>query len=373
MKFEGKAKLGKKTKDLVKRLVPGNIAIIDHLDIDRVSAESLVETGVEVIINASKSISGKYPTMGPIILLSAGINIIDEVGSEIFQTLEDGAFITIESDKIFKNGSVIAKGKLLTLNEVAQKMDETRTMIGGELEKFAVNTLEFMQREKDLLFGKSILPELKTKINNKHVLVVVRGHNYREDLSALRGYISEMKPVMIAVDGGADALINEGFKPQIIVGDMDSVSDDTLRCGAELIVHAYKSGDCPGMRRLQALGLEAVSFPSEGTSEDIALLLAYEKGAELIAAVGTHYNLVEFLDKGRKGMSSTFLTRLKVGEILVDAKGVSKLYRSKVKISHLLIILFAAILTASIIFEVSPPLRRIFLLTLLRIKVTLGI
>lgn len=372
MKIEGRARLGKKTKDLVKRLKPGDIAIIDHIDIDRVSAESLVETGVEAVINAAPSISGKYPNMGPIILLSSGINLMDKVDNA-FDLVKEGDKISIKDSCLWRGREKLFDGSMLTLNEVAQKMDDSRSMIGEELEKFAANTMEYMLKEKDLLYGNREFPDLKTRINGRHVLVVVRGHGYKDDLATLRSYISEIKPVLIGVDGGADALVSEGFKPDIIVGDMDSVSNDTLNCGAELIVHAYSDGRCPGMKRLEKMELKASPFPSEGTSEDIALLMAFEKNAELIVAVGSHVNLVEFLDKGRSGMSSTFLTRLKVGEILVDAKGVNKLYRSSVKLSHLMVLSMAALLTISIIIFVSPPLRRILLLTLLKLKVTLGI
>jgi uncharacterized membrane-anchored protein len=194
---------------------------------------------------------------------------------------------------------------------------------------------------------------VETKIAGRHCLIVVRGYDYKADLDVLRPYIREFKPVLIGVDGGADALVEAGYTPDMIVGDMDSVSDDVLRCGAEIVVHAYPDGRAPGMARVHQLGLPATPFPAAATSEDIAMLLADEKGASLIVAVGTHATLVEFLDKGRGGMASTFLTRLKVGGKLVDAKGVSRLYRQSMSGSSLLLLVLSAIAAMASALAVS--------------------
>jgi uncharacterized membrane-anchored protein len=243
-------------------------------------------------------------------------------------------------------------------HESAEKMIEAaKTNLGAVLEEFAANTLTYVTKEKSLLLDPSNLPNVKTEINGRHVLVVVRGESYKEDLAIIRHYIRDMKPVLIGVDGGADALIEMGFKPDIIIGDMDSVSDATLKCGAELIVHAYTNGKAPGLPRVQALGLEPHVCAIPGTSEDLALLLAYEKGAELIVAVGTHSHLIDFLDKGRKGMSSTFLTRLKVGNRLVDAKGVSKLYRAQPNVGYVGILALAALVVIFTIMALSPAMQ----------------
>jgi uncharacterized membrane-anchored protein len=186
------------------------------------------------------------------------------------------------------------------------------------------------------------------------VLIVVRGYHYKEDLVALRPYIREYRPILVGVDGGADALLEMRLKPDMIVGDMDSVSDAALQSGAELVVHAYRDGRAPGLERLERMGLHAIAFPATGTSEDVAMLLADDKGAELIVAVGTHATLVEFLDKGRAGMASTFLTRLRVGGKLIDAKGVSRLYRSRIPIWMLGLLLLAGI-TAVLMTVLTTP------------------
>jgi uncharacterized membrane-anchored protein len=208
--------------------------------------------------------------------------------------------------------------------------------------------MEYLRRERDLLLDGVGVPDIRTRLEGRHALVVVRGYDYRQDLATLRHYIREFRPVLVAVDGGADALLEEGLKPDLIVGDMDSVSDEALRCGAEIVVHAYRDGHAPGLARVQELGIDPVVFPAAGTSEDVALLLADDKGAQLIVAVGTHATLVEFLDKGRSGMASTFLTRLRVGGKLVDAKGVSRLYRRGVP-SHTLALLVVATLITFVV------------------------
>jgi uncharacterized membrane-anchored protein len=372
MYAEGVARLDKRTKTLVTRLRPGDIAIIDHEDIDRVSAEALLERGVEVVINAEKSISGRYPNVGPLMLAAAGVHLVDNVGPKIFEYLSEGQAIMVSGGQIFRGKTLVAEGTVLTVAAVRQKMEAAREQLGAEIEKFATNTLEYVKQEKELLLDPPEVPETEVDFRGRQALVVVRGYDYKADLIALRAYTREMKPVLIGVDGGADALLKEGHTPDIIVGDMDSVSDKALLCGAELIVHAYPDGRAPGMERVADVGMTARTFPLSGTSEDLALLLAYEKGAELIVAVGTHANLVEFLDKGREGMASTFLCRLRVGPRLVDAKGVNKLYRSSVKPSQLMVLVAAALVAITVIVMLSP-IRQTLWLVLMQLQAKIGI
>ncbi len=350
----GIARLDGKTKKLTKRLAPGDIAIIDHVDLDRVSAEALASCGVGAVINVARSISGRYPNLGPQILVEAGIPLIDDVGPEVFTKVSEGDIVRVDEECLYLDDHVAAKGNRQTTETVEAAMVEARAELPAQLEAFAANTMEFLKRERDLLLDGVGVPEVKTDLDGKHALIVVRGYHYREDIATLRPYMREYRPVLIGVDGGADALLEAGYRPDMIVGDMDSVSDSALTCGAELIVHAYRDGRAPGLKRVHDLEQDAVVFPAAGTSEDIAMLLADDRGASLIVAVGTHATLVEFLDKGRAGMSSTFLTRLRVGSKLVDAKGVSRLYRSRIKGSSLLL-LVAATLIAMIVAIVSSP------------------
>lgn len=374
MRHQGIAKLDKRTKDLVKRLGADDVAVIDHVDMDRISAESLLATGVEVVVNASPSISGTYPNVGPLLLTRGGVTLIDDVGPEVFRCLKEGDLIEVVGDDVRKDGAVCATGVRLSVKEVEQRMEAAKAGLGEQLDKFARNTIEYLEREREILVDETWVPATRTEIHGRHVLVVVRGYDFKEDLDALRPYIREMRPVLVGVDGGADAILDAGFKPDIIVGDMDSVTDEALRSGAEIIVHAYADGRAPGMDRVQALGLSdrACTWPLSATSEDLALLLAWESGADLIVAVGTHANLVEYLDKGRKGMASSFLVRLKVGPKLVDAKGVNKLYRASVGPAHLVLIAAGAVSVITAVFLISPAARAFVELVVLRVRAWLG-
>ena len=349
----GVARLDGKTKKLTKRLDPGDIAIIDHVDLDRVSAEALAACQVAAVVNVARSISGRYPNLGPQILVEAGIPLVDDVGPDVFAKVHEGDLVRLDGETLYAGDQVAAKGIRQTAESVEAAMTEARAELPAQLEAFAANTMEFLKRERELLLDGVGVPDVKTDLDGRHVLIVVRGYHYREDIATLRPYIREYRPVLIGVDGGADALIEAGYRPDMIVGDMDSVSDQALTSGAELVVHAYRDGRAPGLARVRDLGQEGVVFPATGTSEDIAMLLADDKGASLIVAVGTHATLVEFLDKGRAGMASTFLTRLRVGGKLVDAKGVSRLYRSRIKGSSLLLLVLAALfaMAAAIVFS----------------------
>ncbi len=373
MRHQGVAKLDKRTKDVVKRLDPEDIAIIDHTDMDRVSAESLVATGVEVVINASPSISGVYPNLGPLILARSGVTLLDDVGAAVFDLVREGDRIEVVGDDVIRRGEVVASGTRLSVKAIEAAMESAKSGLSTQLDLFARNTIEYLDQDRPLLTDPVWVPDTGTTMSGRHVLVVVRGYDYKEDLSALRPYIQEMKPVLVGVDGGADAIAEAGFAPDIIVGDMDSVSDEALRGGAELIVHAYADGRCPGMERLAELGLKGTPWPLSATSEDLALLLAYESGADLIVAVGTHANLLEYLDKGRKGMASSFLVRLKVGPKLVDAKGVNKLYRTSMGPADLMLLVGAALVAVTTVIYVSPVARSMMELVLLRMRTWLGV
>jgi uncharacterized membrane-anchored protein len=339
----GPARVGPRTKAMTPHLQPGEVAVINHEDLDRVAAEGLVEANPAAIVNAARSISGKYPNVGPLLIAAAGIPLVDGVGDEVMTRIAHGAQVRISDSEVYVNGELLATGTRQTLQSLETEYEAAKVTVGEELERFAENTLEFMRRERQLLFETPALPELKVDMRDRQAIVVVRGADYRSDLQTLGEYIREMRPVVIAVDGGADALRDQGHKPDIIIGDFDSVSDAALRSGAQLIVHAYPDGRAPGAARLDALGLPYSKIAFAGTSEDVALLLAYEEGAELIVAVGLHGSMVDFLDKGRPGMASTFLVRLKVGPILMDAKGVSKLYERRLRKRDIALLLAAVI------------------------------
>ena len=351
----GVARVDPKTKVLVRRLGPGDIAVIDHADLDRVSADELISARVAAVVNAAKSVTGRYPNLGPRLLLEAGIPLVDDVGSEVLSRVNEGSAVRLDKGVLYGPGEqVIAKGVQQTEATVERAMQAANAGVTEQIDSFAANTLEFLRRERDLLSNGIAVPRLDTKMDGRQVLVVVRGYRYREDLRTLRPYVREFRPVMVAVDGGADALLEAGYRPDLIIGDMDSVSDEALECGAELVVHAYPDGRAPGMRRITGLGLDAVTLPAPGTSEDVALLVADACGASLIVIVGTHWNLEEFLDKGRPGMASTFLTHLRVGGKLVNARGVHQLYQSRISGWALLALVLAAAVTIVVAIAYSP-------------------
>ncbi|HEV2058314.1 MAG TPA: putative cytokinetic ring protein SteA [Solirubrobacteraceae bacterium] len=371
--LSGPARLGRRTKLIVKTLSAGEIAVLDHRDLDRVSAEDLIAAGVLAVLNCSASSTGAYPNMGPLLLVQAGIHLVDLPDDTLFDRLKDGDAITIRGGEILRGPKVIATGTVQEPAAVRAATDERRREIGDALEAFARNTIEHMLEERELLSGRVELPRFDTDFRDHPALIVVRGVDHEKDLRMLRPYIRDVRPKIIAVDGGANALLAAGFKPDMIVGDMDSASDTALRCGAELVVHAYPDGRAPGREHLEELELPFKLVPAPGTSQDVAMIIAAEKGAKLIVSVGSQFNLVEFLDKNRRGMASTFLTRLRLGEILVDAKGVSRLYRPLPGRSPVVFVALAGLLCLLAIVVLTPGLRDVADLMWLKLEVLLGL
>ena len=390
----GPARLGRRTKLLVKHLSRGDIAVIDHLDIDRVSAEELITAGVPVVINCSRSSSGSYPNLGPRLLVEAGVLLLDLADDSLFTVLSDGDMIEVlagaplggqagtsrAEGEVLRGGEVLARGEVLDRARVLAETEARRHEVGEALERFAHNTIEHMREERELLAGKIEMPRFATDFRDRSALVVVRGVGHQRDLRALRPFIRDMRPVLVAVDGGAEALLDEGLCPDMIVGDMDSAGEATLTTasggrgpsarggGAELVVHAYPDGRAPGRERLERLGLPFKLVPAPGTSQDVAMLIAAEKGARLIVSVGSQFNLVEFLDRNREGMSSTFLTRLRIGEILVDAKGVSRLYHPRPGLTPLLVVVAAGLIAMIAVVWMTPALRDVVDLLWLKLQ-----
>ena len=371
--IEGRVRLGRRTKHLVKRLAPGDIAVIDHLNIDRIAAEELISTGVRAVINAAPSTDGRYPNAGPLLLVQAGIALLDVAGDDPFELLGEGERVTIAGDAVTAAGRELLRGRVLGLAELERQRDAQLERVDEALAEFAENTVAHVRQETDLLTGSVEFPPTRTSFRDRHVLIVVRGDRHRRDLKALRAYIRDVRPIVVAVDGGADGVLEAGLKPDLIVGDMDSAGDEALCCGTELIVHAYPDGRAPGRQRLLDMGLDHTVLPAAGTSEDVAMLMAYEKGAALIVSVGAHFNLIEFLDRKRGGMSSTFLTRLRIGEKLVDAKGVSRLYNPSSPFGSLALFLGAFMVLLAIVVISSPALSDLVDLVWLKIKIWLGL
>jgi uncharacterized membrane-anchored protein len=358
---------------LVKRLRPGDVAVIDHLNIDRIAAEELIDAGVVAVLNASRSSNGRYPNAGPLMLTRAGIRVVDAPDSDLFGLLRDGDTVRIDGGTVSLRGREVLQGEVLEVAELERELEAQRARIDEALAEFAENTVEHVRQETDLLTGSVEFPQTTASFRDRHVLIVVRGDRHRRDLKTLRAYIRDVRPLIVAVDGGADGVLEAGLKPDVVLGDMDSASDEALACGAELIVHAYPDGRAPGRERLLEAGLPHKVVPAAGTSEDVAMLMAHEKGAALIVSVGAHFNLVEFLDRKRGGMSSTFLTRLRIGERLVDAKGVSRLYNPSSTLAPAGLFLIAFLILLTILVITSPALNDVFELFWLKVRIWLGL
>ncbi len=373
IELSGPVRLDRRTKHLVKRLSSDAVAVIDHADLDRVSAEELIESGVRVVVNVAPSTTGRFPNPGPLTLVRGGVWLLDVFPAPLFDELSDGELVTVRPTGVYRGSERIATGRLREEAELEDELEMQKTRLAAAIESFAENTMRYMREEGRELAEGASFTSVTTRFRDRHALVVARGPGYKHDLAIVRPYIRDFRPVLVGVDGGADALIEAGYRPDLIVGDMDSVSDAALRSGAELVVHAYPDGVAPGAERADELGVPYHAVPAFGISEDVALLLAYEKGAELIVAVGTHFNLIEFLERDRSGMSSTFMARLRVGEILVDAKGVSRLVSRRVGVLPLVAFAGAGLGAIVVAIAASPELRSFIELLTQRLVDALGL
>jgi uncharacterized membrane-anchored protein len=362
----GTVRMDRRTGSLVRRLQPGDVAVLDHLDLDHATAETLVSRGVVAVVNASPFISGRYPNLGPDLLARSGVVMLDDVGPAVFSTLREGSSVRVHGGAVLAGSEPLVAGHQLSAEEISAQMDSARSGLSTQLQSFTHNTTEFLRREQDLLLHGQGIPETTTQIAGRPVVVVVHGYDYQEDLRRLRRYIREQHPVLVGVGAGADDLVQAGHRPDIVVigqqgqptdGTSErtgTVSDATLRAARDVVLHTDRSGRAPGADRLDRLGVRPHTLAATGLSEDVALLLADVRGASVIVAVGTHATLDEFLDRQRDGLASTFLTRLRVGPKLVDAKGVPQLYAGRVRLWQLALVLLAGLVALAVAVATTP-------------------
>lgn len=350
----GPARLDSRTDNLLKRLKPGNIAVLRHLDLDRVTAEAMVAAGVAAVVNAAPSISGRYPNLGPGVLVAAGIPLVDQAGMGVFGRVSDGDSVRLDGPALFCSDLQVAFGVEQTASSIETATAAARAGLVAQLEAFTADTIEHLRRNHDLLLESVGVPDIDTRLAGRHVLIAVRGADIREDLAKLRAYIREYRPILIGVDGGADSLLEAGHTPDLIVGDMESVPDGALRCGAELVVRSDHEGSPPGTDRLERIGLAARAFAAPGASEDLAVLLADSKGASLIVVAGSSASLLDLLDRGRSGTPSTLLTRLRAGAKLVDANSVGQLCHSRIHLWYIVALVIAGLLALLVALAATP-------------------
>ncbi len=350
----GIARLDRRTRQLARRLRPGDIAVIDHVDLDRGAAEALVDAGVAAVVNLAPFVSGRYPNLGPQVLVDAGVALVDHIDRNAFTVINDGDRIRIEGGTIYRGDQAVAAGTRQNAASVQTSLERSKDGLASHLEAFSANVIEHLRRERALLLDGEGVPDLATRVEGRHVLVVSRAFDYARDLRSLRTYIRENSPVLIGVDAGADALIEAGLRPDLIVTQVQEVSDRALRSSAEIVAHATREGRVLGAERLDRLGVTHTTFRTSGSSEDAAILLAHAHDAQLIVTVGSHATLVEFLDQGRSGMASSFLTRASVGPSLVDAKAVAALYRTRISGWLILLCLLVALGTVAAAIATTP-------------------
>ena len=350
----GIARVDRHTDALIRRVKPGEIVVVDQVDLDRTTADALVAARVAAVVNASPSISGRFPNLGPEILIDAGIALLDSVGADALHTIKDGSKIRLHEGVVYAGELELARGIEQDVESVADALVEAKAGLTHQIEAFAANTTEFMRQERALLLDGVGIPSVDVELAGRQVVVVAAGFDHAADLARLKSFIREYRPVLVGVGAGADALRAAGHLPALIVGDPSEISNEALTCGADIVVPAFNDGHAPGLHRVQDLGASAVTFPSMANPEDLALLLVAHHGASMIVTVGLSATMTEFLDRGRSGSNaSTFLTRLQVGGAIVDSRVIAALYRSRVSTGAIVLLIIAALIAAGTALFVS--------------------
>jgi len=340
----GVARVDRRTDSLLRRVKAGEIVVLDQVDLDRATADALVAADVAAVVNASPSISGRFPNLGPEVLVTAGIILLDGVGADILHTVKDGSRVRLHEGAVHLGERVVATGVQQDADSVADALVEAKSGLTHQLEAFAANTTEFMRRERAMLLDGAGVPPISAELAHRQVLVVAAGFDHAAELRSLKNYIREYRPVIVGVGAGADELLAAGHTPQLIVGDPAEISIEALTCGADIVVPAFADGHAPGLHRVQDLGAGVVTFSSSANAEDLALLLVAHHGAALVVTVGLSASMTEFLDRGRSGSNaSTFLTRLQLGGRLVDGRVLATLYRSRVSFGAVVLMIVAAL------------------------------
>lgn len=351
--IRARVRVDARARKLASRLERGEIAVIDHPDVDRATAQALISAGAVAVLNASPSSSGRYPNLGPTLLLESGIIVIDDCGPDIM-TLREGDEVVIVDDRVTRSGTTIATGIRQSLADIQASIENTRDSLSTRVAAFAATTGEYFESEAPLLLEKVGLPELATRLDDATVLVVFDDANSARELKACREWIRDSNPLVIAVEGGADIAAKARLHPSIIVGDMELVSEKLLRSGAELIVSESHDRPNPGKDRLKRMGLEYRVMETSSTAKDAAILLATLAQAKVIVTVGERTSLDDFLDQGRTGMAGTFFTRLLAGTRLVSATAIAATHRPRIRLMSVILLILAAGASLGAAFSITP-------------------
>jgi uncharacterized membrane-anchored protein len=350
----GTARVDRDIDRLLRRVCPGDIAVLDVLDLDRITADALVEADIAAVVNASPSVSGRYPNLGPEVLVSNGVTLIDETGPEVFKKIRDGAKVRLHNGGVYSGDRRLIRGTERTDHEIADLMQEAKSGLVAHLEAFAGNTIEFIRSESPLLIDGIGIPDVDIQLRRRHVVIVADEAHAADDLKRLKPFIKEYQPVLIGVGTGAEVLRKAGYRPQLIVGDPNELSTDVLKCGAQVVLPADADGHAPGLERIQDLGVGAMTFPAAGSPTDLALLLADHHGAALLVTAGHSANIETFFDRTRQQSNpSTFLTRLRVGEKVVDAKAVATLYHNRISAGAIALLILTMLIAVIVALWVS--------------------
>lgn len=352
----GTARVDRRTQALLSRLRPGDIAVLDHLDLDRATAQALVDAEVAAVVNASACISGRYPNLGPEVLTDAGVLILDR--TEAALQIKDGTRVRIHEDVVWIGEEPVAHGRELDGDAVRRQLEQAREQMVVQLETLTHNSTEFLRREQDLLLHGRGLPGVGVAIEGRPVVVVVDGADVATELRAIRRFVAERRPVLIGVDRGADALVAAGLTPDIVVVDVhgedrNRAKGSVLKTAREVVVRLERGAPMP-VENFERMGVRPQRLETSATAEDAALLLAHAHGASVIVGVGLHATITDFLDRQRAGLASTYLTRLSVGDLLVDASAVPTLYSGRVRPRHVFLVLLLGLVALAVAVSVTP-------------------
>lgn len=355
----GTARVDRRTSALVNRVGRGDVVVVDHVDLDRATAQELVDRQVVAVLNAGPMISGRFPSQGPKVLAAAGVVMVDELGPELFTVMRDGDQVRVDEGTVHARKDRTLEGRLLDAGVVEAQMLEAAAGLGHQLDSFTHNSTEFLRREQELLLHGEGVPVPSTKIADRPAVVVVAGEAYETELRSVRRFVAEQKPVLIGVDRAADALVKARLKPDIVVISADAHDDElpsaaTLKAARDVVLLVDRGASRTVAERFSKIGVQPLPFTSSATTEDAALILADAGEASVIVGVGMHATLSDFLDRQRAGLASTYLTRLKVGPRLVDAAAVPTLYSGRVRPRHLVALVLAGVLALGAAIGTTP-------------------